>query len=788
MEPPQPWLRQLQIELGGCFTLVYDESGDVFSINNEIFTIQSLLGEGSYGSVYKCNAESADQPGTVRQFAVKIVSTDRIAMISNLPREAVVRRMLREAEILGCVGGHPHIVQPHCAAVSPSSLRIFIVMQLIQCNDLFTEMLRRRQALSELDARTVITQLAMAVTHCHRRQVAHRDIKLENVMLDCIHPLSVKLIDFGQAKMTHEMATDNEQIQIHQTAKTLTTTMIYTPPDVRQAVQENSAYDAFKLDSFGIGIVSYALLCSYLPDTAQGGQNYMQNPRWSKLSLEAQDFVQQLLCLDPKQRLAAHDILKHQWLLQTWSTVSAHSKVSTPGDHETELQALLTAQSLNKALQRERGASCWMLSGSPEAEVQCRWLCQDTDEQLGKTFDALNSIGFENMRKLQMVKETIAACRNIVRNYVMSGNGMRNFDTIFGAYNDLNEEVIDIIGELLVSMRGGENSNVNCAEVRIRMLLMISEQLGRERGFISGHIGIPENMKSMSVQIRFAKIRGCREFLLGSSQHQKQREILSSQRGLLCELRLVNEPLLSKEDLEVIEAAENTVFQAGAATSEWFALITTLIDKVHQHTSIAIVKFIQELVENEHTSPGWQKSPASVEHQNSHLNLEDASSRQVSADASASGSSISHQFRQVVQSSNMSSAEMQTYVQASLAEIQEAQKEMSREPTPMKVLPSTWTPTQFTPEATPLHPGLFRTSMAACMLPSHFEAPPPVSRAPTEQRERAVVMSKGTVGHPYSCKGLGCKFAAKERGCKEGVECLRCHLCPWRRAPEKATR
>ena len=40
------------------------------------------------------------------------------------------RRMLQEAEILGCLGGHPNIVQLRCAAVSQQTLRIYIAMQL----------------------------------------------------------------------------------------------------------------------------------------------------------------------------------------------------------------------------------------------------------------------------------------------------------------------------------------------------------------------------------------------------------------------------------------------------------------------------------------------------------------------------------------------------------------------------------------------------------------------------------------------------------------------------------
>lgn len=41
-------------------------------------------------------------------------------------------------------------------------------------------------------------------------------------------------------------------------------------------------------------------------------------------------------------------------------------------------------------------------------------------------------------------------------------------------------------------------------------------------------------------------------------------------------------------------------------------------------------------------------------------------------------------------------------------------------------------------------------------------------------------ISRGTVGHPHICK-LACKFFGTARGCKDGVECPHCHMCPWKR-------
>jgi hypothetical protein len=57
----------------------------------------------------------------------------------------------------------------------------------------------------------------------------------------------------------------------------------------------------------------------------------------------------------------------------------------------------------------------------------------------------------------------------------------------------------------------------------------------------------------------------------------------------------------------------------------------------------------------------------------------------------------------------------------------------------------------------------------------------------SEAADPHVMMSVGSVGHPYTCSKLGCKFAAR-RGCKEGAACSRCHLCVWTRAAERKTR
>jgi len=56
----------------------------------------------------------------------------------------------------------------------------------------------------------------------------------------------------------------------------------------------------------------------------------------------------------------------------------------------------------------------------------------------------------------------------------------------------------------------------------------------------------------------------------------------------------------------------------------------------------------------------------------------------------------------------------------------------------------------------------------------------PFCGAAVHKGPAAWVVSRGSIGHPYTC-GEPCKYAKKRRGCKEGAACNRCHICEWRR-------
>lgn len=55
----------------------------------------------------------------------------------------------------------------------------------------------------------------------------------------------------------------------------------------------------------------------------------------------------------------------------------------------------------------------------------------------------------------------------------------------------------------------------------------------------------------------------------------------------------------------------------------------------------------------------------------------------------------------------------------------------------------------------------------------------------SQSLEPNLVLSQGSIGHPESCSEA-CKYASRARGCKDGADCDRCHLCEWKRPPKKS--
>jgi len=155
------------------------------------YTLGRVIGEGMYLSILYQRLPTPRIPGAygkVRIGTHRLTST-RVA-IKQIPKamSAALTREIHHHRQLH----HPHITQMYEVIATES--HIWIVTELCCGGELFDYLVEKGR-LSEDETRVIFGQLCLAVAYLHDSNIVHRDLKLENVLLD--ERCRVKLGDFG---------------------------------------------------------------------------------------------------------------------------------------------------------------------------------------------------------------------------------------------------------------------------------------------------------------------------------------------------------------------------------------------------------------------------------------------------------------------------------------------------------------------------------------------------------------------------------------------------------------
>ena len=151
---------------------------------------------------------------------------------------------------------------------------------------------RKRRKLSEEFAKYIFRQLLEGIGYCHSKYILHRDIKLDNILLDP-HGI-VKLCDFGVSKQVKPGEKMNDQCG--------------TPAYIAPEILKDKGYEGFASDVWSAGIVLYAMLYGSVPFKANNmndlhkiiikGKYSLKN----EISEDAQSILKMMLEIDPKKR------------------------------------------------------------------------------------------------------------------------------------------------------------------------------------------------------------------------------------------------------------------------------------------------------------------------------------------------------------------------------------------------------------------------------------------------------------------------------------------------------
>ncbi|KRY12520.1 5'-AMP-activated protein kinase catalytic subunit alpha-2 [Trichinella patagoniensis] len=246
------------------------------------------IGTGSFGKVKllvnEVNGVNA---------AVKIVSREKMKQLRMVDK---ARREIENLRLL-C---HPHIVKLYEVHALPFD--IVMIMEYVSGGDM-CQYLCQHGKLAEHEARRLFQQLISAVDYCHRHKVVHRDLKLENLLLDS--KKNIKLTDFGLSNYIKDGVL----------LKTNCGSLIYAAPELLH----RQYYAGPEVDIWSCGIVLYVLLCGYFPfedDRMMAlckkiTTGVFKIPKYIGKSVSS--LICKILKVHPMERATVETIMAHPW-------------------------------------------------------------------------------------------------------------------------------------------------------------------------------------------------------------------------------------------------------------------------------------------------------------------------------------------------------------------------------------------------------------------------------------------------------------------------------------------
>ena len=213
------------------------------------------LGEGGMGAVYEGLHELIE-----RKVAIKILRPEYAV------QPEFTARFFNEARAVNRVD-HPGLVQISDYGQLPDSTA-YIVMEFLNGETLASRLKTRGTALSLDNALKFGSQLADALAAAHEKNVIHRDLKPDNVMIvsDSKAPGGerTKLLDFGIAKLSDDGGAGPGHV------KTSTNSMLGTPYYMSPEQCRGAGKVDGRSDVYALGVMMYEMLSGVRPITGEG--------------------------------------------------------------------------------------------------------------------------------------------------------------------------------------------------------------------------------------------------------------------------------------------------------------------------------------------------------------------------------------------------------------------------------------------------------------------------------------------------------------------------------------
>ncbi|XP_048226746.1 serine/threonine-protein kinase SAPK2 isoform X1 [Ricinus communis] len=290
----------------------------------ERYEILKDIGSGNFGV-----AKLVRDRWTKELFAVKFIERGQ-KIDEHVQREIMNHRSLK----------HPNIVRFKEVRLTPTHLAI--VMEYAAGGELF-ERISNAGRFSEDEGRFFFQQLISGVSYCHSMQICHRDLKLENTLLDGSTAPRVKICDFGYSKST----------VLHSQPKSTVGTPAYIAPEVLSKKEYDGKVTyiiflcSFSLletwdpiliipnpldlqiaDVWSCGVTLYVMLIGAYPfEDPDDPKNFRKTigrilsvhysiPDYVRVSIECKHLLSRIFVVNPEKRISIPEIKDHPWFLK----------------------------------------------------------------------------------------------------------------------------------------------------------------------------------------------------------------------------------------------------------------------------------------------------------------------------------------------------------------------------------------------------------------------------------------------------------------------------------------
>jgi len=205
---------------------------------------------------------------------------------------------------------------------------VYIALEYIDGGILF-DLVQSQGKMGEDTGRYFMYQMTEVLQYLNTKRVAHRDLKLENILVDS--DLTLKVADFGFA--TYKSIS---KLQSYRGTKT------YMAPEIK----ESKTYDGRQIDIFSVGVILFIIVMGIFPFNEAKSDDYYYKlllsgkteKYWKRtggdqISPEFKDLFERMVNHDPSKRPTIKELIAHPWM-----KIAKDGKIPDTSKHGKEIK------------------------------------------------------------------------------------------------------------------------------------------------------------------------------------------------------------------------------------------------------------------------------------------------------------------------------------------------------------------------------------------------------------------------------------------------------------------